>query len=334
MNASAKPRQTALTPGWAAFLLCAIALALTLAGCGGSNDSGATKTLTLFCAASVQPPVEALLSRYESEFGVRVEVQYGGSGTLLSNLKIAKLGDLYLAADSSYTDIARNEGLLAEVLPLARLAAVIALPKDNPRLIEDLDDLLNPGVRLALGNPEAASIGKQTRELLRASGHWSAIKRQAEKDGVFMPTVSELANAVFLGAVDAAIIWDATARQYANLQMIVDPVLAAQTHTVSIGLLNSSNDASAALHLARFLASETGKATFEAHGFQTISSDLQAEISPTIVSYAMTQHLPCPHFGQYVLREDRFLSALAEAGRFSAAASRKINEKQTLETLL
>ncbi|MEE8171243.1 MAG: hypothetical protein V3T70_11915, partial [Phycisphaerae bacterium] len=40
-------------------------------------------TLTLYCAAGIRPPVEAAARRYFDEFGVRVAIQYGGSGTLL-----------------------------------------------------------------------------------------------------------------------------------------------------------------------------------------------------------------------------------------------------------
>ncbi|MGF1448604.1 MAG: substrate-binding domain-containing protein [Opitutales bacterium] len=253
--------------------VCLAVWALLAVGCGGSQDSESPRTLTLYCAASAKPPVEELLERYETEYGVRVQVQYGGSGTLLSNLKIAKTGDLYLAADSSYTDIARREGLVAEVLPLAKLTPVIAVPAGNPQRIQGLDDLLRPGVRLALGNPEAASIGKQTRERLRASGHWSSIKQQAEQNGVFMPTVPELANAVVLRAVDAAIVWDATARQHAAIEIIHDPVLAAKTQTVAIGVLQSTQAATAALHLARFLNSEIGNEFFAAHRFEPIQGD-------------------------------------------------------------
>ena len=55
--------------------------------------------------------------RYEEAYGVKVMLQYGGSGTLLNNLQLADKGDLYLAADHSYTDIARGKGLIAEELP-------------------------------------------------------------------------------------------------------------------------------------------------------------------------------------------------------------------------
>ena len=46
------------------------------------------KGLTLHCAAGIQRPVTAILQQYEAEFGVAVRTTYGGSGTLLSGLRV------------------------------------------------------------------------------------------------------------------------------------------------------------------------------------------------------------------------------------------------------
>ena len=64
-----------------------------------SGTVAGQKPLLVFCAAGIKPPVEAVAREYEQTFGVPVQLQYGGSGTLLSNLRVADAGDLYLAAD-------------------------------------------------------------------------------------------------------------------------------------------------------------------------------------------------------------------------------------------
>ena len=66
-----------------------------------SSAEGAPKpSLLVYCAAGIKAPVEAIALAYEKEFGVKVQLQYGGSGTLLSNLRVAKTGDLFVAADT------------------------------------------------------------------------------------------------------------------------------------------------------------------------------------------------------------------------------------------
>ena len=142
--------------------------------------------LVFYCAAGMQPPVKATAEKYEEEYGIPIQIQYGGSGTLLSSIRVAKQGDLYLAADESYIDIAREQGLLAEALPLAYIRPVIIVQKGNPKNIRSIRDLPREDVTIALGNPDAASIGKTTKRLLEAAGQWQRVERATR---VFKPTV-------------------------------------------------------------------------------------------------------------------------------------------------
>ena len=52
-----------------------------------SGESGpAPQSLDLYCAAGMKLPVVAVVKDYEEEYGVKVNIIYGGSGTLLNNL--------------------------------------------------------------------------------------------------------------------------------------------------------------------------------------------------------------------------------------------------------
>ncbi len=235
----------------------------------GSNE----KVLVMYCAAGVKPPVSEAAKRFEAEYGVKVQLQYGGSGTLLSSLQVSKIGDLYLAGDSSYTEIGREKGLLAEVLPVAHMTPVIAVRKGNPKGIKSLDDLVRGDVRVAFGNPEAASIGKQSRKLLQAGGHWEAIKARVDDDGVFKPTVPEIANDVKLGAVDAGIVWDATVEQYPELEPVHVSQLDKARKNVMVAVLKSSRQPTLALRFARYLNSEIGNEIFHEAGYEAVDGD-------------------------------------------------------------
>src|SRR5271166_1937049 len=81
------------------------------------SSARAQQPLVLYCAAGIKPPVAAAVREYEKAYGVNVQLQYGGSQTLLSNLQVARQGDLYLPADDSYLLLARDRELVAEVLP-------------------------------------------------------------------------------------------------------------------------------------------------------------------------------------------------------------------------
>lgn len=241
---------------------------------------GETRELTVFCAASMRIPAEQIAKAYEVEFGANILYVYGGSNTLLSQLEISKQGDLYLAADESYLRIAQQKKLLTEIYPLAQMSAVIIVPQENPGQVQTVDDLLRQGVRVALANPEQAAIGKVTREYLRKIGKWESLETRVRENGVFKPTVSDVANDVSLGSVDAGIVWDAVAQQIADrhpskIQIIHAPELAAGSANVSIGVLKSSKHTESALHFVRYLsAKEQGAKVFENEGYRPVGGDV------------------------------------------------------------
>ncbi|MEE9367245.1 MAG: molybdate ABC transporter substrate-binding protein [Pontiella sp.] len=254
-----------------AAVLAVVVLVVLLSSLNSSKNGALTPPLMLYCAAGVKPAVLPLALEFERQYGQAVQIMYGGSGTLLSNVQVARLGDLYIAADQSYIEIAADKGLIDEILPLATQSPVIAVAKGNPKKILTLEDLKRADLRLALGNPESASIGKQTKYLLEKAGNWKSVKKQVEQTGVFKPTVPEVANDVKLGAVDAGIIWDSTAAQYFEIEAVHIPLFDEVRMQVSIAILKSSKQPAAALRFARYLNSPIGRAVFSECGFKTIN---------------------------------------------------------------
>ncbi len=230
--------------------------------------------LFLYCAAGIKFPVEAAVRRYELEYDIQVRIQYGGSGTLLSNLAISKIGDLYLAGDYSFIEIARDRNLVEESIPLAGQYPVLAVARGNPKNIRSIRDLLRDDVRVSLGNPEAASIGKQTRLLVREYGDWEALNAAIRDRGVFKPTVNEVANDIKIGAVDAGIIWNSTVFQYKTLESIDIPGAESLNLHVTIGVLTSCKRPAEALRFARYLAApDRGLEEFDRFGFDPVDGD-------------------------------------------------------------
>jgi molybdenum ABC transporter molybdate-binding protein len=229
----------------------------------------------MYCAAGLKPPVETIRKQYETEYGVSVQINYEGSGTLLSKIKVAPQGDLFLAADESYIALAQEQGLVAEEIPLASMQPVIAVSGGNPRQITGLTDLMTDGVRFGLANPEAAAIGKITRQILLQTGHWDKFHSKAK---VLKPTVSDLANDIKLRTIDAAIIWDAVANQYGELEIIHAAEFKDQAEKVTVGVLNASDHPTAALHFARYLsAHDRGSQVFEQFGYNAVAGDKWAD---------------------------------------------------------
>jgi molybdenum ABC transporter molybdate-binding protein len=254
----------------------------------GSGGGGSAQRLAVYCAAGLRFPAEEIARQYEEEYGIAVEIQFGGSDTLLHRIEVNKFdtGDLYLAADDWYTDEARQRGLAAETIPIAYQGLVIVVRKDGPKQIAGLGDLLAADVRVALANPDQAAIGRATRRGLEkvpldGGTLWHQLEQHVTKHGVFKPTVNEVATDVKLGSVDAGIVWDATVRMPSyreELLAITVPELQAEVDLVSICVLNSSRQPTAALKFARYLsARDRGLPVFEQHGMKPVDGDRWAD---------------------------------------------------------
>ena len=239
------------------------------------------RTLWIFCAAGIRPPVEAAAKAYEKAYGVQVQIQEGNSGGLLAQIEVAKKGDLFLPADESFIQLARGKGLVAEAIPLARMRMVLAVKPGNPKKLQALQDLLREDVQFAVANPEAA-VGKFTQRFLEQAGLWDRIKAKAK---VFKPTVTELAMDVKESAgIDASLLWDATARQFGLETLEVPEFKGAASH-VTLGVLTSSQYPTAALRFARYLAArDQGQMEFKRSHYEPEGGDAWEE-TPVLTLY-------------------------------------------------
>lgn len=224
------------------------------AGCGeGGSSTGKTAgtSLTVFCAAGLKKPLDAAAAAFNRASGISIGFQFGGSGTLLNQLRVAPhIGDLLVVADEGALADARRLELIREAIPLANQTPVIAVRQGNPLQLKTLEDLLTRTIRFGIANPESASVGKVTK---RAVGNrWETFAARA---AVMKPTVTEIAADLSLGALDAAIIWDSTVKQFSGLEAVSIPELNTHTERAFIAVLAQCTQPATALKFARFLAS-------------------------------------------------------------------------------
>lgn len=253
------------------FVLAGSFAALIGDGHSMGPDASGRQPLVLYCAASNRAVMETIRERYEREYETPIEIQYGPSQTLISAIEVTRTGDLFLPADDSFLTIGQEKALIGEMLPIARMHAIVAIREGNPKSIRSLDDLLRDDVRLVLANPETAAVGRVVRDVLAADGHWSSIEKAAV---AYRATVTEVASDVAVGAADAGIVYDAVLHTYPNLTFVEIPELVDASSGVAVGLTAFTQQRSAALHFARYVCSpDRGLRHYEQHGFRTASGD-------------------------------------------------------------
>jgi molybdate transport system substrate-binding protein len=72
--------------------------------------AAAQEKLLVFAGAASKPPTEEAAALYEKKTGVKVEVVFGGSGYVLSQMKLSRQGDVYFPGSSDYMELAKREG--------------------------------------------------------------------------------------------------------------------------------------------------------------------------------------------------------------------------------
>ncbi len=267
-------------------LLCLAALA-GAAWMALKPMKGAMQAITVFCAAGLKKPVVEIAVAFQKETGTEVRLQFGGTGTLLSQLRITKQGDLFIAADDGALADARRTGVTHEEFRLVKQKPVLAVAKGNPKHLTDLASLKQDGVKLALPNPGTASIGRVTKQLL--GKEWDAL---AVKASVMKPTVTEIAADLSLGAVDAAIVWDAVVPQFKDIETVMLPELSKHEEFATATVLDASPRPDVAMQFARYLAApEKGALVFEKHGFKAVPGD-QWALRPDLILYIGSVNRP------------------------------------------
>ena len=274
------------------FVLASTALVAVLVGMlvFGRPEAGApADKLVVYCAAGVLVPVERIAAEYEAEYQTTVEIKFGGSGSLLAQIEVDTFSeaDLYIAGDDYYTALARRKGLAAETLPVAHMSPVVAVRIGEHAGLASFDDLVAEEIRLSVPSADQAALGRAMRSRLSKidlgdEDAWSRLERHVREHGVFKPNVSDVAGDVIVGNVDAGIVWDATVAMPGardKLRAIHLPELQTDPNLVSVAVLNSSPQPTAALKFARYLsARDRGLPVFEEFGLRPVEGDEWAEL--------------------------------------------------------
>lgn len=188
-------------------LVCMVALLAAMTGSCAIAHAG--ESLLVFAGAASKPPTEEAARAFEKKTGVKVDLVFGGSGFVLSQMMLARKGDIYFPGSSDFMEIAKKKGavLARTERKVVYLVQAINVQKGNPKGIRTLRDLARPGLRIAIANPEGVCVGLYAVETIEKE--LSAAEKAAFKKNLVNYTESceKTATAVSLKTVDAVIGW-------------------------------------------------------------------------------------------------------------------------------
>jgi molybdate transport system substrate-binding protein len=241
--------------------------AVLFIGCDDKEDGQSSpKELLLYCGAGIRPPADELIETFGREYGIKISPDYAGSEVLLSKIKLIRQGDLYLPGDKHYVEQAARADMILSQRSVCYWVPTILVRKGNPKNIRGLNDLLKPGIKLGLGDSDACAIGRTSKKILVKNNiKWEDI----QKNLVFQSlTVNELGLQIQAQALDAVIVWDATAKYYSDYgDEISIPVENNVISTVDIGVLKFTKHKELVERFVDFVTSEAGKAILKKHHY-------------------------------------------------------------------
>jgi len=232
------------------------------------------KALFVYAGAGLKGPMTEIGTIFEEKNGIKVEYNFAGSGTLITQMELTKKGDAFIPGGTPDYAIAENKSLVIDPVYVAYHVPVIGIQPGNPHGIKSIYDFTKDGLKLALGDVNTTAIGRQGQKLFEKLG----IAEDVEKNVVLRaPTINEVVTALKLKQVDASLITidQIKGDEIESVQLPDDESLAL---VVPIGRTTFTTQKEHAQEFVDFVSSDEGKAVFKKHGFPVYPDPAYADL--------------------------------------------------------
>jgi molybdate transport system substrate-binding protein len=236
-----------------------------------SQAQSAPKRIMVCAGAASKPPTEEAIKQFEQKTGLGVDVIFGGSGFVLSQMKLSKKGDLFFPGSSDFMELAKREGLVFHESEkvIVYLVPAINVQKGNPKKIFSLKDLARDGVRVAIANPEMVCVGTYAVEIIEKNLTPSEKVKFKRNLVNYTESCEKTASIISLRGVDAVLGWEVF--QYWDPERIETILLRAETIPrigyIPIAISRFTGDRPLAQRFIDFLLSPQGKAIFQKYHY-------------------------------------------------------------------
>ena len=252
-------------------VLAILITGISFSGCSTKSDQQA---ITAFCGSASKPAMEEAAKAFTERTGINVYLNFSGSGTMLSQMKIAKEGDLYIPGSPDYMVIAEHDGVVnpGTAKIIAYLIPTIVVQPDNPKNIIELYDLANADIRVGIGNPESVCVGLYAIEIL---DHNNLLEEVGKNIVTYAESCSKTASLVALKSVDAILGWDVFPEWNPGTMEAVylKPEQIPRIAYIPAAVSTFSKDSNNARKFQDFLASKDGQKIFSKWGYITTESE-------------------------------------------------------------
>jgi len=240
-----------------------VAVALTATACGGTTQpAGAVSgSVTVLAAASLSSAFKDLGGQFEKDHSsVKVDLSFGGSSSLVAQVKQGAPGDIFASADQPNMQALQEASLVGTAQVFARNRLEIVVGAGNPKGIASLGDLARPGLIVVLCAP-SVPCGRYTLQAFTKAG-------QTVKPASQETDVKAVVSKVSLGEADAGVVYVTDVKAGGSKVQGVDiPDAQNVVARYPIALLTESKNGSAAKAFIEFVLSPQGQGILQRYGF-------------------------------------------------------------------
>lgn len=231
----------------------------------------------VFSGGAFKKPLDEVISLYEKKTGAKVYATYGAVKTVMSQVMLAKKGDVFVVPSPDIMDkMVEKEVVIKDtVRNLSYQVPVLLVHKGNPKKIKGLKDLLRDDVKVAIANPETVYIGMLTAEIF--DKNLTATERKALKKKIvtYADDISKLLSYLVMNQVDAIVGFDFLLGWNPDK---VEVVKLGSSEIVRIGVgqvgvISYTEDSAKAKRFIEFMLSADGLNVFKKYGYLSTAQE-------------------------------------------------------------
>ncbi len=243
-------------------------------GASPSTNVSTGKEISVFAGSASKPPLDEAAGLFGEKSGIKVYLTYGGSGAVLSQMKLSQTGDVYIPGSPDYLAKAQKDNVIdpSSTKIITYLIPTITVQHRNPKNIQTLSDLAKPGITVGIGNPTSVCVGLYAIEILDYNHFLTDVYKNVITQA---DSCEKTATLISLKSVDAVMGWDVFHAWNPNDadSIYLKPEQLPRIAYIPAAVSTFSKDKATAEAFIDFLSSQIGQDIFKKWGYNVTEAE-------------------------------------------------------------
>lgn len=257
--------------------IIAILIFLSLIFLFNLKRSWGQDSILIFAGAASKPALEEIARKFEEETKIKVHINFGGSGFVLSQMMLSKKGDIYFPGSSDFMEKAKSLGVVFPETErkIVYLVPAIVVQKGNPKNIKTLKDLTKDGIKIVIANPHDVCVGLYAVEIIEENLNEQEKLKLRKNIVNYAESCEKTATAISLKTADVAIGWRVF-KYWDEENIDIVPLKKGEINRIGyipIAISKFTKNKELAMKFIEFVSSNKGKSIFSKHNYFTTPED-------------------------------------------------------------